>query len=155
MESEILDGNYATSNNGLSDEAKSYLKESAKWAKFLSIIAFIGIGFIALVGLFFGTFMSAMTGLSGDEAAMAAIPTTFITIFYLGLAGVMIIPTLNHYRFAVKTQRALRKDDEPLLTEALGNLKSYYKFYGLLTAILVGIYALMFVLGGIGMMAMG
>jgi len=61
---------------------------------------------------------------------------------------------LYHYRFSVKTQQALRANDEPLLTEAFSNLKSYYKFYGIFTAIVLGFYVLIFVFAGIGMMAM-
>ena len=154
MESEILDGNYSVNNAGLSDEAKGYLAETAKWAKFLSIVGFISIGLLVLIAFFVGSFFRMMADMQGGNPALDAMPTTFLTIFYLALAGIMFIPVLYHYRFSVKTQQALRANDEPLLTEAFSNLKSYYKFYGIFTAIVLGFYVLIFVFAGIGMMAM-
>jgi len=142
MDSEILDSHLANTNAGISDAARGFLAEIAKWAKFLSILGFIGAGFMVLAGLFMGTFMGAMSGLA-DDPAMAMFPTTMFSIIYIAMAALIIIPTLYHYRFATKTQRALKSNDENLLTEALGNLKSYYKFYGIMMAIIMGFYALM------------
>ncbi len=149
MDSEILDSHLSNTNAGISDAAKGFLAEIAKWAKFLSILGFIGAGFMVLIGLFFGTFMGAMSGMA-DDPAMAMFPTTIFSVIYIAMAALIIIPTLYHYRFATKTQQALRSNDENLLTEALGNLKSYYKFYGIMMAIIMGFYALAFVLGGLG-----
>ena len=149
MDSEILDNHLSNTNAGISDAAKGFLTEIAKWAKFLSILGFIAAGFMILVGLFLGTFMSSLSGLA-DDPAMAMFPTTMISVIYIAMSSLIIIPTLYHYRFATKTQRALKSNDENLLTEALGNLKSYYKFYGIMAAIVMGFYALMIVLGGLG-----
>ena len=42
----------------LNKSAKDFLKETAKWAYFLSILGYIGIGIIVLVALFAGTLFS-------------------------------------------------------------------------------------------------
>jgi len=41
------------------DEIKGYLKETAKWAYLLSILGFVGIGFMVIGGISF-TFLSSM-----------------------------------------------------------------------------------------------
>ncbi len=156
MESEILDGNFATSNNtgGLSNEAKAYLGETAKWAKFIAIVNFVFIGFMVLGSVSAGAIFSSMPEMS-DNPAFAMLSGGMIAAFYLLFAAIWFIPTLYSYQFATKTQRALRLNDEPMMTEALGKLKAHYKFWGIFMAIIVGFYALMFVFGIFGAMMMG
>ena len=48
----------------LDHEASTYLVESARWARFLSILGFVMCGLLVLVGLFMGTFISS--SLSGS-----------------------------------------------------------------------------------------
>ena len=155
MESEILDGNFAnTSSSGsLSNEAKAYLGETAKWAKFIAIVNFVFIGFTVLGSLSIGTVLSSMPEFA-DNPNFAMFSGGMVAFIYLVFAVIWFIPTLYSYQFATKTQRALRLNDEPMMTEALGKLKSHYKFWGIFMAIIVGFYALMFVFGIFGAMMM-
>ena len=41
----------------LNNNSKSFLRETAKWAKFLSIMGFIGIGFMVIFSFFAGTIL--------------------------------------------------------------------------------------------------
>ncbi|MEM6321703.1 MAG: hypothetical protein AAF960_28850 [Bacteroidota bacterium] len=153
METGILDNNFTSQNAGISEEAKGYLLETAKWAKFMAIIGFIGVGFLVLVALSIGTFMSTFAGVAADDPVMANFPTWIFSLIYLVMAGIIFMPILYLYRFATKTQQAIRSNDEPTLTEGLKNLKSHYKFYGIMYAIIFGFYGIMLVfalLGGIG-----
>ena len=123
----------------LNEQAIDYLREAAKWAKFLAIIGFIMTGFIALFGLFFGSIMGSLPlgagGLtSGTMSAMAFI--------YLLLAVVYFFPTLYFYRFATQTRAAIDAYDAEGLAESLGNLKSTFKFVGIMMIILLGVYGL-------------
>jgi len=119
MESEILDGNFAASENssGLSNEAKGYLGETAKWAKFIAIVNFVFIGFMVLGSVSMGAVFSSMTEFS-DNPAFAMMSGGMLAAFYLFFAAIWFIPTLFIYQFATKTQRALRLNDEPMMTEA-------------------------------------
>lgn len=154
MESEILDGNYAMNNSGsLSDEAKGYLGETAKWAKFIAIVNFVFIGFMVLGSFSVGAIFSSVPEMA-DNPAFAMLSGGMIAAVYLIFSAIWFIPTLYIYQFATKTQRALRLNDEPLMTEAFGKMKSHYKFWGIFMAILVGFYALMFVFGIFGAMMM-
>ena len=134
----------------VSDLAKSYLSETAKWAKFLAIVGFVSVGLIAIIAFFIGTIFSTIS-------ALAPTPTPFpaqsmgigMTIFYLAIAVLYFFPCLYLYKFATKTKVALANDDSDVLTEALENHKSMFKFMGIMTAIMVGMYALIFVFAAI------
>lgn len=137
---QIIDDNFGGST--LNSEIKSYLAETAKWGYFLSIVGFIGIGFMVLAGLFMGSFMSTL----GMGAAGLINPAVF-TVMYLIIAALYFFPVLYLFRFSTKMKVALRSDNEAELTTSFQNLKSLYKFMGILTAIILGLYALIFVFG--------
>ncbi len=137
---QIIDDNFGGST--LNSEIKSYLAETAKWGYFLAIVGFIGIGFMVLAGLFMGSFMSTL----GMGAAGLISPAVF-TVMYLIIAALYFFPVLYLFRFSTKMKVALRSDNEAELTTSFQNLKSLYKFMGILTAIILGLYALIFVFG--------
>ncbi|MBX2871152.1 MAG: DUF5362 domain-containing protein [Saprospiraceae bacterium] len=142
---QIIDDNFGGST--LNSEIKSYLAETAKWGYFLSIVGFIGIGFMVLAGLFMGSFMSTL-GLGA--AGMGLINPAIFTVIYLLMAALYFFPVLYLFKFSTKMKVALRSDNEAELTTSFQNLKSLYKFMGILTAIILGLYALIFVFGMIG-----
>lgn len=128
--------------------AKDYLRETSKWAKFLAIIGFIGIGFLVLIAFA----MFAMGGSMGDMAAMSGLGAG-VGIVYLLLAVLYFFPVMYLYKFATKAKNALNSNNSQELTDAFENMKSHYKFMGILAIIMLSIYALIFVvviLAGIG-----
>ena len=133
----------------LNNIAKTFLRETAKWAYFLAIVGFIGIGLMVLLALVMGIVFSAIPG-TPDLPFNAGPLMTFI---YLIFAGLYFYPVLYLYRFANKMKVALARNDEDVLTNSLENLKSHYKFMGILTIVLLGFYALLFVFGLIGTLA--
>jgi len=139
---QIIDDNFGGSV--FNSEIKSYLAETARWGKFLAIVGFVAIGLMALGGIFFGSVLANLTG------GVGLISPMFITMMYLILAALYFFPVLYLFRFSTKMQVALRSDNEAELTSSFQNLKSLYKFMGILTAIILGIYALIFVFAGIG-----
>ena len=46
----------------VTDEAKGYINETRKWAKFLAILGFIGSGLIAIMAVFAGSMFSTIWG---------------------------------------------------------------------------------------------
>ncbi len=119
---------------------------------FLSILGFVGIGFLVLGGLFMGTFMSTMSNAFGDQIP-GGLPMGggFIAFIYLLLALLYFFPVFYLYKFSNYTKKALDSRDTEMLTNAFSNLKSHYKFLGIVAIIIIGLYLLMFVfilLGG-------
>jgi len=126
-------------------QSNAYLKETAKWAKFLAIVGFVVCGLIALAGIFAGTVLSATMGqFGGGYGASFGI---MATVMYLIMAVVYFFPCLFLFRFATRMQVVLQNNDQPNLSVALSNLKSYFKFIGILTLIALAFFALFFFFG--------
>jgi len=135
----------ATDEIRLTEQSLGYLKETAKWAKFLSIVALVFIGLMVLVVLFAG---STMSSLYGEMSGMGAAGGVGMMIYFLFIMGIYVYPIIKLFQFSKKCKLAIDTSSTDLMTEALGNLKSVYKFMGILMAIFLGIYALMFLIGG-------
>ncbi|OIQ15385.1 MAG: hypothetical protein BM557_11495 [Flavobacterium sp. MedPE-SWcel] len=131
----------------LTDEAKGFLREAGKWAMFLSILGFIGLGFMLLGGISIFTMGSTLdnTGTTGG------MPFSFSTfgIIYILMAILYFFPILYLYKFAASTKQAILNNNTAKLTESIKNLKSHYKFIGILTIITIVGY----ILGAIIMVA--
>lgn len=122
-----------------------YLNQTRKWTYFLSIVGFVSCGLIALIGLFFGTFMSFMDEFSNDLNRRTSLPSGalfFITVIYLVLAFIIFLMYRYLYRFSVQLKAALNSNDVAVLEDSLKNLKSYWKFLGMFTLISLVIYAI-------------
>lgn len=141
---EILDDNVKTNNLlEITNEVKGFLLEIAKWSKFLSIIGFIGIGILILVALFFMT-----VGASLGAFAYLGIGTGIISFIYLVIAVLYFFPVYYLYNASRDIKQGILSANLNLLTAGFSNLKSHYKFIGIMMIVLLSIYALVF-LGGI------
>ena len=114
-----------------------YLRETAKWAKFLAIVGFVFCGLLAVAAIFAGSLMATALGSTGSEGGM---PAVFLTTLYLAGALIYFFPCLFLLHFANKMQRALRQNDQFLLTDSFKNLKSCYKYMGILMIIVLSLY---------------
>ena len=134
--------------------SQNYLSESARWARFLSIMGFIGCGLMVLGGLLFGSFFSYI--MKNTEAETTAVAGGLISSLYAGSAilGAVLIffPSLYLFRFSSKMRIATNNNDQSALTDSVKNLKSFFKFYGIVTIIALSFYALAIVAGIIGAM---
>lgn len=134
----------------LNETAKGFLKETAKWAYFLSILGYIGIGFIVVAAVFAGTIFAAMGkmggGMDGGMGSMGSLGGTFITILYLVIAVLYFFPVYYLNKFASNMKAAFRDNNTESLTTSFEYLKSHYKFIGILTLVIFAVYALIFVI---------
>lgn len=132
----------------VSSEGQQYLKETAKWAKFLAIVGFVMTGFIVLAALFAGTLFSTLAQSSPE---LAFFPSAGITIIYLFLAALYFFPCLFLLQSSQKLTLALQNGSSEELTVALEKIKSFFRFVGIMTLVIIALYALMIlflILGG-------
>lgn len=127
----------------ITDAAKTFLKEIAKWTNFLSIIGFIMVGLFAFLGIGMSI---AMVG-SNDFMAPAGIPGFLFGIIYFFLAAIYFFPVYYLFKFSKNLKKALIQVDNDALTDAIRFLKSHYKFIGILTIIMMALYFLFFTIG--------
>ena len=130
------------------DEAQTYLRETKQWAKFLAILGFIFVGLIVL-----GAF--AMTAVFPSGGGYGDFPSALIGIIYFLLAVLYFFPVLYLYKFSSHMDKALAGKSPVDLNAAFKNLKSHYRFLGILTIIIIAFYVLAIVFGVImGMSSM-
>ena len=119
----------------IDETGKAFLLETTKWARFFAILGFIVIACMVIAAFF----VSAIYGSMLDDYN---IPASMITVVYLLGALINFFPCLYLFNFSVKTKRALQSNDQFTLNLGFSNLKSYYKYIGILIIILLIFYAI-------------
>ena len=131
----------------LTSASKSFLKETAKWAFFLSIMGFIMIALMLVIAIFSNTIF-------GMAAAMQpGVPENIgmiMTITYLILGLIYFFPVYYLLQFSNKMKKALSTKNDETLAKAFEMLKSHYKFIGVFTIITISLYVLMIVVLSMG-----
>lgn len=128
----------------ITEEIKEYLLVSAKWSKFIAIIGFIGLGIMILFGFLM------MIGLPlfhrPNTSFPVTVPAVLYGLLYIILGVVSFLPVLYLYRFAVSMKEGVLRNDEYEMTNGFLNLKKMTKFTGIMTIVILGLYALMIVI---------
>ncbi|MFK8060105.1 MAG: DUF5362 family protein [Polaribacter sp.] len=131
----------------LNNASKSFLRETAKWAFFLSIMGFIMIFFMVVFALFASTIFNMASQI---QPGMPEDFGMYMTIVYLILAVIYFFPVYYLLQFSNKMKKALATKDDDTLASAFEMLKSHYKFIGVFTIITVSLYILFFILALMG-----
>lgn len=135
-------------NNDLqvTPQAQGYLTESAKWGKFLAIMGFIFCGLMVILAFFVPTLLQTQQ-YSSLPSSFGSSMRAGMTVIYLLMAVLLFFPCLYLYRFSTKMQYAVKAVSQENFDESLLNLKSMFKFYAILTIVMLSIYALIFIVG--------
>jgi hypothetical protein len=123
----------------------SYLSETARWARFLSIVGFVLCGLMIVLALFAGSLISTFTRVSSGSDALGSamgFSSALFSLIYIVIALLYFFPCLYLFNFSGKMQTALRNNDQTSLNAAFGNLKSCFKFVGILTIVFLSFYLL-------------
>lgn len=128
---------------GLNDYMKGYILEIAKWAKFLSIIGFVGIGLMVLAALAMMVAGATLSSFSSDYSRNP-VGAGVIGVIYIIMAVLYFFPVLYLFKSAVGLKNGIINNDEMTLTDGFQNLKSHYKFIGIMMIVVLSLYALLF-----------
>ncbi len=126
----------------LSNVAISFIYEASKWAKFLAILGFIFVGLIAIGGLLSGIAFS----FASSQFSMFPFPPILFSFVYLLLAILYFFPALYLYNFSTQSQKAIVSTNGNTMDDALKNLKSHFKFIGIMAIIVIALYIIGFIL---------
>ncbi len=130
---------------GMDANASVQLREAAKWARFLAIVGFVICALIAIVAIFAGSFIaSSFSRLGGGMSDIGDSATAglgvFVTIIYLGIVALYFFPCLFLFQFANKAKLALDSNDQDALNYSFTKLKAFFRYWGILTIILLCFY---------------
>ncbi|MFM6936016.1 MAG: DUF5362 family protein [Flavobacteriales bacterium] len=123
----------------VSEQSKEFLLETAKWARFLSIVSFVALGIMALVGV--SVSFSAFLFSNETNPSNAAFAPA-LGILYIALGAVYFFPTIYLFRFSSQLKSAILEVDSETLESGFENLKSLFRFTGILTIVTLSFYAL-------------
>jgi len=129
-------------------EVVEALRQTKPWARLLAVLGFIGIGFMVLASLAMLAFESSMK---------IGLPRGFgvgMMVVYLFMAGIQLPAALFLNRYASRIGDLLDSQAPSDLQEALVAQKSFWRYIGILTLIVMCIYVLIiaFAVVGAGMM---
>jgi hypothetical protein len=123
----------------------------ASWARFLSIVGFIICGLIVLAAIFAGSILTSFNRYDTYGSGVSSGLGVMVTVIYLIFAAVYFIPTLFLFQAATKLRTAIQANDQWLLNEGFTKLKASFRFWGILTIVILSFYVLMLIFGGLMM----
>ncbi|MBC7418769.1 MAG: hypothetical protein H7325_11505 [Pedobacter sp.] len=135
----------------VSEEMRSYIYDITKWAKFLSIIGY-AVGILLLLGSF-----QIGSVLNSNPAALAALGplakggSAAISLIYLLLAAFYFYPSMLLGRIASRGKQAVLFGDQENLDSTVLQMKSLFKFWGIITLVIIVAYVLLVILVGSGL----
>jgi hypothetical protein len=118
-------------------EINSYLLEASKWGQFLAIVGYVAMGLLVIVAIVMMFALSAISQFAGS-----GFPMGLVGLVYVLLAVVYYFPVTYLYKFSVQMKQAILMQNEALLASGFKNLKSLFKFLGVLTIVMLSLYGL-------------
>lgn len=119
--------------------ASVYLRDAAKWAKFLAVAGFIFCALFVLVAILALTTLSSLFSSMGVSGA-GGMGAGLIAAIYIAIGVVCFFPCLYLNNFASRMQAALRTNDQEQLNSSFSNMRALYRFVGVLMIIALGIW---------------
>jgi hypothetical protein len=120
----------------------SYLRDAARWAKFLSVVGFIFCGLFVLFAILFATALSGLVSTMGSSPVYGAMGGGAFAAVYIVIALLYFFPCLYLYNFANRMKIALLNNDQVQLNISFKNLRALYRFIGILMIIGLCIWVL-------------
>ncbi len=140
-------------------EAKNYLVEASSWGTFLAIIGYLGIALMVVLAIFFlvggKTMVGAMSdmenvyGIPGSTGSVSAVFTIY-GVLMLVYAILYFFPVYYLHQFSSKIKYGLNSQNQATFDTGIQNLKSMFKFFGILTIIALSLIVLAIVFALIG-----
>ena len=130
---------YEAEADGLTRKAKQSLAETRPWVLLFSILAFIGSGFGGLGGI--GMFIAGI--MQGGAAGVGSLVSG---VMFLGGAALYGFAAYHLYSYASHIKLYLRTSSPGDLEQALTSQKSFWKLVGIVTAVFLVLYAVLFLL---------
>ena len=120
------------------DEFKNSLDKIVYWSKLFAVLLIIGGVFLAL-GAISATFAGSIMTESLGLGALSGLGIVFFLIYGL-FAALYLIPGVWLLNFCNKTRKGLNQNNDSLIVEGFKYFGNYYKFWGVLTTVILVIY---------------
>lgn len=111
-----------------------HLKATKPWVRFVSIVMFImvGLSFLGGLGILLSSATPALRGVGFGPV---------LAIIYWVMGALYLAPAVFLYRFASYINDLLKGGGDVALEMALGSQKSFWRFTGIVTLVVICLYA--------------
>ena len=128
-------------NLDIDSVGKNHLRDTAKWARFLAIVGFIGLALILVISIIVA--VSVQNKIKSDFGEPVNSGELVGTILGAVVVGVIyFFPCYFLLKFGNRMIAALDTDDGASLNESFRNLKITFRYVGVLTIIFVALFIL-------------
>ena len=112
-----------------------FLRQTKPWVTFLSVMGFIGSGFMLLGGI-------GMIIAGAFAPSNGAFSPALLGVLYIPMAFLYIYPSLKLWGYSGAIGRLLQTRSTTDLEAALSQQKSFWKFAGILMIVMMAVYGL-------------
>lgn len=131
-----------TSQLVLNEYGKSYMMETARWAKFLGIIYTIILLLLCCIMPFFMKQAISQNPVLQQSNVAGGMMTGFAIFYCLLIVGINAYPLYALLKFSVLSKNSIREMNQQKFDAALRFQKGLYKYLGILTIIIISFYGL-------------
>lgn len=125
---------------GITPAIVNLLRQTKPWVRLLAVLGFIGTGF-----LFLASFGMLALGASAGQGLPAGFGIGLMLVYML-MAGIQLPAVLFLNRYASRIGKLVNSNAPEDLESALAAQKSFWRYVGILTLIMLCIYALVIVI---------
>ena len=122
----------------VTEEIRSYIYETAKWTRFLSIVGLVFAAFLALMALSANGLMETMTAVA-PSSPLVKLGTAFLTVYFLCISLMLFYPSFLLFKYSNAANTAVLYADQENFTLAMKKMKSVFKFWGVVTIVILAI----------------
>lgn len=125
----------------ITEDIRSYMYDMAKWTKFLSIVGFVMTALVVFAAIGSTAFMNTLSTISPGNP-MAAMGSGFLTVYLFVIGILYFYPSLLMFKHSNAAKKAILFGEQESLSVAMQNLKSFFKFWGVLMIVLIVFYGM-------------
>lgn len=150
----IPNDDYQGTRAFIDSQSGYYLRESGRWAIFLSVVGFAITIFLFICAVLMYVFVHSVYFSRYQSYANGKINVGWYAVILIVTSIFYFIPSLFLYQFGVRIKKGIDVAGQDLITGGLRSLKSFFRYWGIITIIIITFYVIVFVvaiLGGIGL----
>lgn len=122
----------------VTEEIRSYIYETAKWTRFLSVVGLVFSAFLALMAFSANGLIEGMATVA-PNSPLVQLGSTFLTVYFLCISLMLFYPSFLLFKYSNAANTAVLYADQENFTVAMKKMKSVFKFWGIVTIVVLAL----------------
>lgn len=121
----------------VTEDMRSYIYDITKWARFISIVGFVISIFLIMAAFSISALMNSNPDVAAQLNQLGSNGSTVITVLYLVLGLLLFYPSILLNKISKKAKQGVLFGDQESLNQSFASLKSLFKFWGIVTILII------------------